>query len=167
MGGTGQVPAALAWDCSAEGLAPGLESALRSAATVYYRQTGRSLRVTSGRRTLYHQATLMAKFTRAQLEGMYCRDGYPSYIRELVTHREGHGTLTPADAYRILASRTEGYISSHLYGGAVDIDTTGLNVPLAKKLLSERGFRVFDEQSLGVHCLHATYRHAPVLIIRQ
>lgn len=167
MSGTAQTSDVLVWNCSSEGLASGLVTALSGAATAYHEQTGRPLRITSGRRTLYHQATLMADFTQAQLEGMYCRNGYPSYIRELVAHRKAHGTLTPADAYRILSRRTEGYISSHLYGGAVDIGTNGLNVPLAKELLTARGFRVLDERSLGVYCLHATYRHAPVRIVRQ
>jgi hypothetical protein len=98
---------------------------------------------------------------------MYCRNGYPSYVRDLVAARQKAGALTEDDAYRILRTRTEGYISSHLYGAAVDISSVGVDVALLKRLLQEQGFRTLDERNLGIQCIHATYRHIPAEIIRE
>ncbi len=136
-------------------------------ATAYSRRTGQRLEVTSAHRTLRHTAALMADFTQEQLEGMYCRNGYPSYIRQLVQARATAGRmLTAEETYRILRERTEGYISSHLYGAALDVATDGLaDRPLLIRLLEQHRFRTLDETSLGVRCVHATHTQVPTQII--
>ncbi|MBQ6474523.1 MAG: hypothetical protein IJJ33_21260 [Victivallales bacterium] len=135
----------------------------------YQKLTGARFTVTSARRTLRHTAALMAGFSQKQLEGMYCRHGYPSYIRQIVQARKAKKRmLTAAETYDILRRRTEGYISSHLSGGAVDIATRNLAQPeLLKRLLRENHFTVLDETSMGVACIHASHRQVPNRIIRE
>jgi len=155
------------WECSSHGLDPELLEALRNVAAQYAAETGHGITITSGRRTLRKQAELMAEMTRAQLEGMYCSRGYPSYVRDLVAFREQHGRLSNKDAYRILRERTEGYISTHLSGAAVDISSQNIDVELLKQLLETEGFRTLDERNLGIDCVHATFKAAPVRIVRE
>jgi hypothetical protein len=157
----------IVWRASMDGLHPRLLRALSRVAQQYRDRAGSPIVVTSGRRSLRRQAQLMADMSREQLEGMYCRNGYPSYVRDLVAARQKAGALTEDDAYRILRTRTEGYISSHLYGAAVDISSVGVDVALLKRLLQEQGFRTLDERNLGIQCIHATYRHIPAEIIRE
>lgn len=150
------------------GLAPvALEAASRAAAE-YTRLTTARVTVTSAARTLYHTAELMAAFTLAQLEGMYCRHGYPQYIAAMRDAMAAAGRpLTPAETYAILRDRTEGYISSHLYGAALDFATDALTKPaLLASLLHSVGFKTLDENSLGIHCLHASHPNVPVRIIK-
>ena len=151
------------------GLAPIVRTSLDIAAAEYAVVTGERITVTSARRTLRHTASLMAGFSQEQLEGMYCRNGYPSYIRQIVQERASKGRmLTTDETYRILANRSEGYISSHLSGAAVDIATNGLkDKQLLREILERHDFTTLDETSLGIPCLHATHKLAPKLIIRQ
>jgi hypothetical protein len=153
------------WACDPEGLADGVTMAVNRAAKGYHQETQLSITVVSGRRTLRHQAKLMAGMTRAQLEGMYCRNGYPSYITRIVSHMSEKGPPSADGVYDILRTRKEGYISAHLSGAAVDIRSRGANVPVLKRVLSEHGFAVLDERSLGIACIHATWRAAPRLIV--
>ncbi len=150
-------------------LATGVLPAFTSVAKCYAQETGQRLIVTSGKRTLRKTASIMADFTPAQLEALYCRNGYPSYIREMIAAQISAGRpLTGEEAYSILANRTEGYISAHLYGAALDIRTKGLLAPeRLRTLLEEAGFRTLDETSAGIPCLHATFRSVPVQIIRE
>lgn len=157
----------IVWTVSSQGLDSGLLAALERVARRYRHATGHPITITSGRRTLRHQARLMAAMTPAQLEGMYCRHGYPGYIRDLIAARQRFGALSPEQAYDILRNRHEGYISSHLYGAAVDISPRGMAVALLKHLLAEEGFRALDERNLGIACIHATFKAAPVRIIRK
>ncbi len=157
----------LVWRCSAEGLDSELLEVLRRVAAKCHQQTGETIVINSGRRTLRHQARLMAEMTRDQLEGMYCRRGYPSYIRDIVLARERDGDISADETYGILCSRTEGFISSHLSGAAIDISPRGIDVALLKSLLAEHGFSVLDERSLGVECIHATFLAAPKHIVRE
>jgi hypothetical protein len=158
----------IVWTVSTRGLDAGLLLALERAACRYHRATGKPITITSGRRTLRHQARLMAAMSPEQLEGMYCRHGYPSYIRELIAaSRKKHAPLTEDEAYEILKSRTEGYISTHLSGAAVDVSPKGMDVPLLKRLLAQAGFRTLDERNLGIACIHATFKAAPVRIVRK
>jgi hypothetical protein len=108
----------------------------------------------------------MAAMSQEQLEGMYCRSSYPEYVRALVQRRAGTGTLGPEDAYQILRTRRDGFVSRHLCGGAVDIDPNGLDLPLLGRILEEHGFAVLDERSLGVDCLHASYRAGQLEVVR-
>lgn len=111
----------------------------------------------------------MAAFSIDQLEGMYCRNGYPDYIRTMRTAMETlHRRLTPDEAYDILKHRQEGYISAHLSGGAIDIAVEGLaDKPLLLALLHEAGFTTLDETDLGVPCIHASHPDVPKSIIRE
>lgn len=158
----------LVWNCSAEGLNPDLMTALRAAAAVWVAETGQPLVINSGARTLRRQAELMADMTQRQLEGMYCRAGYPSYISAILrARRQNHGSLGAEGTYAVLCTRDSGYISSHLCGAAVDISPTGCDVARLRALLDTHGFTTLDERNLGVNCLHATYRDAPRLIVRK
>ena len=163
----GDPPGALVWTCAADGLAPVLVQDLAEVAHEYHAQSGLPLRVVSGRRTLRHQAELMAGMSRAQLEGMYCTKGYPDYVRRLVALREETGTATPEQAYAILSRRAEGYVSAHLSGAAVDLAATGAEVELLKRLLVAHGFKVLDERALGLPCIHATHAATPLAIVRE
>lgn len=155
------------WDCPAQGLHWKLLKHLAEVADEYLAETDRPLVVTSGRRSLRQQALLMAQMTREQLEGMYCRDGYPDYVRDLVSIREEDGSRNVEATYRILCRRKEGYISSHLYGGAIDIAAEGADVACLKLLLEKHGFRILDERSLRVPCIHAACLDVPMRIIRK
>jgi hypothetical protein len=158
----------LAWNCTAEGLDDGLLEALQQAAAAYVAETGRAIIINSGARSLQRQAELMAEMSRDQLEGMYCRQGYPSYVRRIVSaRREKPGTVDARQTYEILRSRDEGYISAHLSGAAVDVSPAGADLSLLRKLLEKHGFTTLDERDLGINCLHATYRHAPRRIVRE
>jgi len=159
------------FSCSAEnlqGLLPEVRAALDRVSSAYLQATGERLRVTSARRSLRHCAELMAAFNQKQLEGMYCRNVYPDYIRALVAARKHKGAaLSTEEAYQILCRRQSGYISWHLVGGAVDLDRRVSNPELLQKLLRENNFAVLDEQAFSVPCFHATYRGLPKTIIRE
>ena len=159
------------YSCHPENIAallPEVRHAFFLVAEAYYREAGEKLCVTSAKRSLRHCAELMVGFTREQLEGMYCRNGYPDYIRSIVAAQEKQdGLLTGDQVYRILQNRQGGYISWHLIGGAIDISAELSNPDLLRNLLQEHGFSVLDEQSLGIACLHATYRGLEPEIIRE
>ena len=152
-----------------QSLADGVLDAFTEVASRYTQETGQRLVVTSARRTLLHTAELMAEFTPVQLEELYCRNGYPSYIREMVSAIQAKGhPLTGEEAYAILAHRTEGYVSAHLFGAAIDIRSTELQNPtLLRSLLETAGFRTLDETECGIPCIHATYKAIPTQIIRE
>ncbi len=158
----------LIWNCSSQGLDSRLLTALRKAAAEYAARTGQPIVVNSGARTLRRQAELMAEMSQDQLEGMYCRQGYPGYVSGILAARKRNGGSTDADAvYEILRQRDGGYISAHLSGAAVDVSPAGADVDLLRSLLEEHDFVVLDERGLGVDCLHATYRYAPRRIVRE
>ena len=158
----------LAWNCTCEGLDGGLLSALRQVAADYAAETGQAIVINSGARSLQRQAELMAEMSQGQLEGMYCRQGYPSYVRRIVDARQGNrGGVDARQTYEILRSRDDGFISAHLSGAAVDVSPAGADVGLLRKLLEKHGFTTLDERGLGVNCLHATYRQAPRRIVRE
>ena len=158
--------------CDEEGIT-GLETivleAFTNVAQEYLRRTGTRLMVTSGKRTLRHTAFLMSGFSIEQLEGMYCRNGYPDYIRSIKTSMEQlHRRLTPEETYEVLKNRQEGYISSHLFGGAVDVAVEGLkDKPLLTHLLQTEGFTTLDETDLGVLCIHASHKNVAKTIVRE
>ena len=143
--------------------------AFTNVAQEYLRRTGTRLMVTSGRRTLRHAAFLMSTFTIEQLEGMYCRNGYPDYIRSIKSSMEQlHRRLTPEETYEILKNRKEGYISSHLFGGAVDIAIEGLkDKNLLTRLLQTEGFTTLDETHLGILCIHASHKNVAKVIVKE
>ena len=162
--------AAIVWKCSQEGLAPELLRDLSLAIDAYVHETGDdSVAVTSGRRTLRHQAELMAAFTQEQLMGMYGRNGTPGYVQAIGELRERQGrSPTAEEVYRILCEREDGYISSHLYGGAIDIASASVaDVPALRAQLAKRGFRTLDERSLGIACIHATHAGVAKAIVRE
>jgi hypothetical protein len=150
-------------------LAPGVLETFAKAAKLYADTTGQRLVVTSARRTLRRTAELMAAFTPSQLEALYCRNGYPSYVRELIAARNAAGRpLTGEEAYAILSRRSEGYVSAHLYGAAIDVRSDALADKNALRTILERaGFRTLDETECGIPCIHATLRSIPVQIICQ
>jgi len=102
---------------------------------------------------------------------MYCRNGYPEYIRQMVkTMKQKQAPLNTEETYQILCQRQQGYISYHLFGAAVDIATKELNnQELLTELLTKAGFTVSDETNLGIHCLHAAYTKLkpPLPVIRK
>ena len=149
-------------------LLPEVRHAFSKVAAAYLRQTGEKLLVTSGKRSLRHCAELMAGFSRQQLEGMYCRNGYPDYIRSIVQAQEKQGSLLTAEqVYQILQKRQGGYISWHLLGAAIDISSQLSNPQLLRELLQEHGFSAFDEQVFGIACIHATFKGLKAEIIRE
>ncbi len=155
------------WNCPQAGLAPELIPSLKIAAAQYHELTGESIHVVSAVRTLQHQAELMSTMSVVQLEGMYCRNGYPDYIRQLVELRQKQGSVSQEDAYQILSQRSEGYISAHLSGAAVDITPPTRHLNMLKRILQENNFSVLDERSLGVACIHARHLETPIKIVRQ
>jgi hypothetical protein len=158
----------LVWNCTAEGLDDGLLCALRQVAADYAAATGQAIVINSGARSLQRQAELMAEMSQDQIEGMYCRQGYPSYVqRILAARKENPGTVDARKTYEILRSRDDGYISAHLCGAAVDVSPAGADVALLRRLLEKHGFTTLDERGLGINCLHATYRQAPRRIVRE
>jgi hypothetical protein len=158
----------LAWNCTAEGLDEGLLDALQQVAAEYVAETGQAMIINSGARTLQRQAELMSEMSQDQLEGMYCRQGYPSYVQGIVNARkENRGSADARQTYDILRSRDEGFISAHLCGAAVDVSPVGADVGRLRRLLEKHGFTTLDERGLGINCLHATYRQAPRRIVRE
>jgi hypothetical protein len=158
----------IVWNCTSEGLDAGLLNALSRVAAEYAAQTGQSLVINSGARTLRRQAELMAAMSQDQLEGMYCRHGYPAYVSGIVAARRQNRADVDAEAvYEILRQRENGFISSHLFGAAVDVSPSGTDLGLLRRLLEENGFSTLDERHLGINCLHATYRHVPQRIVRE
>lgn len=158
----------LAWNCTAEGLDDGLLEALQCAAAEYAAEAGQAIVINSGARSLLRQAELMSEMSQGQLEGMYCRRGYPSYIQRLVrVRKESRDSVDAQETYEILRRRDEGYISAHLSGAAVDVSPAGSDLSLLKKVLEKHGFVTLDERGLGINCLHATYELAPRRIVRE
>ena len=93
-------------DEALEGLSPQVLSDFCAVAEEYTEATGQRLLVTSARRTLKHSASLMAAMSIEQLEGMYCRNGYPDYIQSMKDEMERLGRkLTADEAYEILKNR--------------------------------------------------------------
>ena len=151
------------------GLAPQVVADFSTAAERYTSETGQRLIVTSARRSLRHCASLMAAMSIEQLEGMYCRNGYPDYIRSMKDAMLNLGRkLTPDEAYEILRNRGEGYISAHLFGAALDVASEGLkDGALLERLLESCNFTVLNETSLGVNCIHASHKNVQRQIIRE
>ena len=157
----------LAWECSKDGLDPQLVAALEAAAEAYCAVAGGELRVTSGRRTLWRQAELMAAMTDQQLQALYASHGMPDYITAIITER-GLRNMMGEAVYGILCNRREGYISAHLFGAAVDLATAGIaDLDGLKKILAERGFSTLDERDAGIPCLHCRFRTTPTSIVRE
>ena len=160
------------FSCTEEGIS-GLEAitleAFLNVAKEYLQRTQTRLMVTSAKRSLKHTASLMSAFSIGQLEGMYCRNGYPDYIRTMKDAMERlNRKLTPEETYEILRNRQEGYISSHLFGGAIDIAAEGLaDKALLISLLHSAGFTTLDETDLGVQCIHASHSKVPKSIVRE
>lgn len=159
------------FSCARAGIAKLREpvlAALSQVATEYREETGETLQVTSGWRSLRHTAELMAGFSQKQLEGMYCQSGYPDYIRQIVrARRKSGGTLSAEAVYEILCRRPGGYISWHLQGGAVDIFSQVSHQDRLKQLMRAHNFTVLDETVLGIACYHGTYRGLSQVIIRE
>ena len=167
-----EAPLPYTYSCAKEAfvsLKPGVIEAFVECAKQYRTKTGQTLEITSARRSLRHCAQLMNAFSKEQLEAMYCRNGYPSYIRDIVQARDKMGrALTDDEAYQILCHRSEGYISAHLYGAAIDIASEGLaDKALLLELLAKAGFRTLDETNLGIRCIHATFSGIAAEIIKE
>jgi hypothetical protein len=161
--------AAIVWDCSRQGLPHALLQDLCRAVDAYAAETGdNAVTITSGHRTLRRQAELMAAFSQDQLMGLYGRHGTPSYVTAIAEFRNTNGRAPTADeVYRILRHRRDGYISSHLYGGAVDIASRSVqNMAALRAQLAQHNFRTLDERSQGIACLHATHLGTPKRIVR-
>lgn len=159
----------LVWQCPREGLAPRLMCDLDRAVEAYAEATGdEAIVITSGRRTLRRQAELMAVFSQEQLVALYGRHGMPCYVQSIGEFREREGRDPTADeVYDILRTRESGYISDHLYGGAVDIASSSVqDIAALRTCLQEHGFRVLDERDQGIACLHASHTGVPRQIAR-
>ena len=157
---------ALCWHGFRDGLHPVLVTAVEQAAADYFQRFRTRLHATSGRRTLRHQARLMADMTADQLTGLYARRGIPDYIARILVLHEAGAPVTQRQVYAILAGRREGYISAHLYGGAVDLDAENVRAEPLRTLLEARGLSVLDEQSAGIPCLHIAAPQVPRAIMR-
>jgi hypothetical protein len=74
---------------------------------------------------------------------------------------------TADEVYHILRTRESGYISSHLYGGAIDIASRSVqDMATLRAQLARHNFRTLDERSHGIACLHATHLGTPKTIVR-
>ncbi len=112
------------------------------------------LRITSGKRTLRQQAEIMAQMTPQQLAALYSTGGRPQYIDAILALKEYNAD----SVYHALLNRTEGYVSRHLTGNAVDIGLSTVNHPdELRQLLIDAGARVLDESSHGLPCLHVAF----------
>ncbi|MBQ7652492.1 MAG: hypothetical protein IJS15_16150 [Victivallales bacterium] len=151
------------------GLAPQVLADFSAAAERYTSETGQRITVTSAKRSLRHCASLMAAMSIEQLEGMYCRNGYPDYIKSMKEAMRSLGRkLTPDEAYEILRNRGEGYISAHLFGAALDVASDGLkDAALLERILADSNFSVLNETELGVNCIHASHKNVKRQIIRE
>ena len=161
---------AIVWECRQDGLAGMLLRDLDRAVDAYVNESGdETVTITSGRRSLRHQARLMAAFSQEQLMGMYGRNGTPGYIEAIGNLRqEKQRDPTADEVYGILRTRDSGFISSHLYGGAVDIaSSTVQDIPALRAQLAACGFRTLDERSLGINCIHATHTGVPKSIVHE
>lgn len=130
-----------------------LRQRLASAYDAYCSAVGASVpwRVTAGRRTLRQQAEEMSAMTPDQLRKLYCTGGIPSYVEELIAAVP----LTPETAYRILCNRSEGYISKHLCGAAIDLSIREIHDCHAfEKTLTNAGLRLLNETRVGIPCYH-------------
>jgi len=147
-------------------LKPDVYKGIYRVCSLYFSKFQKPVMITSGWRSLRQTAEIMALLSVSQLKGMYCRHGCPDYIRSIVLKREVLGTvLSEDDVYSILQNRKEGYISRHLFGAAVDLSCEDMKLDELNLMLKQCGFSVFNEQALGVECLHASYSaEAPVII---
>jgi len=156
----------IVWECSAHDLKTELIEQLEKVAAAYAAATGEPLRVLSGRRTLQRQAELMAGMNDTQLLGLYARQGTPDYITCILKLRAGGLAPTAAQLLDILRQRKEGFVSSHLFGAAVDLAPDCADLGLLKSLLRGHGFGILDERDQGLNCLHARCLACPDEIIR-
>jgi len=134
---------------------------------LYFAAFGKPVVITSGWRSLRKMAELMAPLSVSQLEGMYCQNGYPDYIRSIVSERGiSNAVLSAAEIYRILQNRKEGYVSRHLFGAAVDLSCEEMELEDLSLILKQCGFSVFNERAFGIECVHASYLGLDPVIIR-
>ncbi len=105
----------------------------------------------------------MAAMTPEQLRGLYCSGGVPSYVEELIQNMP----LTPEKALHILANRTEGYISKHLFGAALDLAPSSIqDHQLFQNIIAQLGLRLLDERQNGIQCFHIADNSIPITIVR-
>lgn len=160
--------AAIDWQCPAEGLDSALRMAIEEVAAHYAAATGRRLVISSGRRSLRRQAELMAAMTPEQLRLLYCRHGEPDYIPPILAALTvGPESRVVERVHAILKQRLDGYVSAHLYGGAVDIALAEADLPVLVRLLESHGFEVLDETAAGIPCLHASYASSRRSVVRE
>ncbi len=96
----------------------------------------------------------MAQMTPQQLAALYSTGGRPQYIDAILALKEYNAD----SVYHALFNRTEGYVSRHLTGNAVDIGLSTVNHPdELRQLLIDAGARVLDESSHGLPCLHVAF----------
>lgn len=106
----------------------------------------------------------MAAMSAEQLRGLYCNGGIPSYVEELIQNMP----LTPEKALVVLANRTEGYISKHLFGAAVDLAPASIqDHELFRNIIAQQGLRLLDERQNGIPCFHIADNSIPPEIIRE
>ena len=149
-----------------QGLQEGLRDKLETACREYHhlRPQDPPWRVTSARRSLFAQAAEMAAMTAEQLRGLYCHGGIPSYVEGLIQAMP----LTPERAYSILCHRSEGYISKHLFGAAVDLAPDRiLDQKLFRELMAKYRLTLLDERQNGIPCFHLADPDAEIRIVRE
>ena len=106
----------------------------------------------------------MAAMTAEQLRGLYCHGGIPSYVEELIQAMP----LAPERAYSILCHRSEGYISKHLFGAAVDLAPDRiLDQKLFRELMAKYRLTLLDERQNGISCFHLADPDAEIRIVRE
>jgi hypothetical protein len=133
-----------------------LRGIVEAAAQEYHAQFPNDppLRVTAGKRTLHQQAELMAQMTPQQLAALYSNGGRPQYIDAILALKEH----TVEGIYNALLNRTEGYVSRHLTGNAIDLGLRDVKHPdVLRQLIASAGARVLDESAHGLPCLHVSY----------
>ena len=106
----------------------------------------------------------MAAMTAEQLRGLYCHGGIPSYVEELIQAMP----LTAESAYHILCQRSEGYISKHLFGAAVDLAPDSISDHnLFRALTRKYRLALLDERRNGIPCFHLADPDAKIQIVRE
>jgi len=142
---------------------PGLVQAIERAARTYRGRTGEPVTVVSGRRSLRRQAELMAAMSDEQLTSLY--SAAAEYVQRIIAERARTGRLSAEQVYRILCTRSEGYISRHLWGAAVDLAIPEKAPEMLITCLRKEGLQVLDERNAGIHCFHVAKPDLPVRIV--
>jgi len=156
------------WNGCREGLVPELVERIEAAVREYAAVHGGPVEITSGRRSLRHQARLMAAMTDEQITALYGPGDTPDYVRSIrALPRNADGARDPGVVYEVLRNRRQGYISRHLFGAAADISPPDCAPEKLVAALKRHGLNVLDERGTGIHCFHVSLPGVTPVIVRE